>query len=327
MTAVLVTGGAGYIGSHAVLALMDGGHTPVVLDNLSKGSREAVPKGVPLHVGDVADRDLVADVLRSHDIGAVMHFAASIIVPESVAEPELYYRNNTSAALSLIETCVQAGVGPFIFSSTAAVYGAPETSPVAEEAPLAPISPYGASKAMVERMLQDVSLARPGFRPVCLRYFNVAGADPHGRAGQRTRNATHLIHLAIETALGLQPQLDIFGNDYPTRDGTCERDYIHVSDLAEAHVAALRYLEGGGAPTVLNCGYGRGFTVLEVVQRLEALIGRPLPVRASPRRPGDPYSVVADARKIGSVLGWKPAHDDLGKILASVLAWRQTLSG
>jgi UDP-glucose 4-epimerase len=325
MTAVLVTGGAGYIGSHAVLALLDAGHAPVVLDNLSKGPREAVPEAVPLHVGDVADRDLVLEILRRHRIGAVMHFAASIIVPESVERPTLYYRNNTCAALSLVEACLEAGVGPFIFSSTAAVYGAPERVPVTEAAPLAPISPYGASKAMVERMLQDVAVAHPDFRPVCLRYFNVAGADAAGRAGQRTKNATHLIHLATEAALGMRPCLDIYGRDYPTRDGTCERDYIHVTDLAEAHVAALGYLEAGGEPVALNCGYGRGFTVLEVVRRLEEVIGRPLPVRDAPRRAGDPPSIVANADRIRTVLGWTPAHQDLGEILTSVLAWRRIL--
>ena len=325
MTVVLVTGGAGYIGSHAVLALLGAGDAPVVLDDLSAGARAAVPGGVPLIVGDVGDGALVARTLRDHGVGAVMHFAASIVVPESVREPLRYYANNTCGTLALIQACVEAGVGPFVFSSTAAVYGAPERTPVAEDAPIAPINPYGASKAMVERMLWDVAQARPAFRPISLRYFNVAGADPGGRVGKRTRNPTHLIDSAVDAALGLRPALEIFGRDYPTRDGTCERDYVHVADLADAHVAALRYLQAGGEPLALNCGYGQGFSVLEVIGRLEQLIGRPLPVRESPRRSGDPPTLVAQAGRIRSVLGWSPAHEDLGDILASTLAWRRTL--
>ena len=325
MTVVLVTGGAGYIGSHAVLALREHGDEPVVLDDLSAGAREAVPDGVPLIVGDAGDGELVAETLRRHGVDAVMHFAASIVVPESLREPLRYYANNTCGTLRLMQACVEAGVGPFVFSSSAAVYGAPEHTPVAEDSPIAPINPYGASKAMVERMLWDVAAAVPAFRPISLRYFNVAGADPGGRAGKRTRNPTHLIDSAVDAALGLRPALEIFGQDYPTRDGACERDYVHVADLADAHVAALRYLEGGGAPLALNCGYGQGFTVLEVVRRLEQLIGRPLPVRQSPRRPGDPPALVAEAGRIRSVLGWSPRHEDLGDILASTLAWRRTL--
>jgi UDP-glucose 4-epimerase len=327
MTAVLVTGGAGYIGGQAVLALLDAGHEPVILDNLSRGTREAVPPGVPLVVGDIADRALVGETLRGRGIGAVMHFAASIVVPESVREPASYYRNNTCGALALVEACLEAGVGPFIFSSTAAVYGSPDALPIPETAPIAPINPYGASKAMVERMLQDVALARPSFRPASLRYFNVAGADPKGRAGKRSDSLTHLIDLAVETALGLQPQLQVFGHDYPTRDGTCERDYIHIADLAEAHVAALRYLEAGGEPVALNCGYGKGFTVLEVIDRLETLIGRKLPVRIAERRPGDPPSLVACADRIRSVLDWAPVREDLGDILDSALGWRRLRAG
>jgi UDP-glucose 4-epimerase len=296
-----------------------------VLDDLSTGMREAVPPGTPLVVGDVGDDALVARTIREHGATAVMHFAASIIVPESVREPLRYYANNTCAALGLVRACVEAGVGPFIFSSTAAVYGAPERTPVPEDAPIAPINPYGASKAMVERMLWDVAAATPGFRPMSLRYFNVAGADPAGRAGKRTKNPTHLVDMAVEAALGLRPALDINGRDYPTRDGTCERDYVHVADLAQAHVAALRYLEAGGAPVALNCGYGKSLSVLQMIARLEAALGRPVPVRDAPRRPGDAPVLVAEAERIRQVLGWTPAHEDPGEILASALAWRQSL--
>ena len=325
MTVVLVTGGAGYIGAQAVLALLDAGDQPVVLDNLSTGVREAVPAAVPLVVGDVGDGALLAETIRRHGVTAVMHFAASIIVPESVRQPLRYYANNTCGALSLVRACVEAGIGPFIFSSTAAVYGAPERSPIPEDAPIAPINPYGASKAMVERMLWDVAAATPGFRPMSLRYFNVAGADPAGRAGKRTRNPTHLVDLAVEAALGLRPMLDINGRDYPTRDGTCERDYVHVADLALAHVAALRRLEAGAEPVALNCGYGKSLSVLDVIAQLEAITGRPVPVRSADRRAGDAPVLVAEAGRIRQELGWAPAHDDLGEILASALAWRQSL--
>jgi UDP-glucose 4-epimerase len=326
MTVVLVTGGAGYVGAQAVLALLDAGDEPVVLDNLSTGSRDAVPAEAPLVVGDIGDPALLAETIRSYGVQAVMHFAASIIVPESVRDPLRYYANNTCSALGLIKACVGAGIGPFIFSSTAAVYGAPERSPIPEDAPIAPINPYGASKAMVERMLWDAAAAYPAFRPISLRYFNVAGADPRGRAGKRTDNPTHLIDLAVEAALGHRPTLQIFGRDYPTRDGTCERDYVHIADLADAHVAALRRLEDGAAPVALNCGYGRSLSVLEVISRLEQVLGRALPVKNAARRPGDPPTLVAEAQKIRDVLGWVPARDDLGEILASALAWRQTLA-
>ena len=262
---ILVTGGAGYIGSHAVLELVAAGYRPVVLDDLSAGVRSAVPEGVPFHEGSVSDAVLVGDILRRHAVGAIMHFAGSIIVPESVENPVKYYRNNTVGTLLLAEAALKAGVERFIFSSSAAVYGIPESVPVGEDAPTRPINPYGSSKLMSERMLMDIAAANPRFRPLCLRYFNVAGADPQGRAGQRGPNVTHLIRVAVETALGQRPVLEIFGADYPTRDGTCERDFIHVTDLAVAHVAALRYLENGGAPDILNCGCGRGFTVREVV--------------------------------------------------------------
>jgi UDP-glucose 4-epimerase len=324
MTTVLVTGGAGYIGSHAVLALLDAGHRPVVLDDLSAGVREAVPEGATLVVADVGDRERVGGVLAEHGVQAVMHLAGSVVVPESVADPAKYYRNNTMASLSLIEASLEAGIEAFVFSSTAAVYGA-VSGPVGEDHPTRPISPYGASKLMIERMLADVAAARPRFRPICLRYFNVAGADPQGRAGQRTPEPTHLISAAVDAALGRRPALEIFGADYPTRDGTCERDYIHVSDLAAVHVIALEHLTSGGEGAVLNCGYGRGVTVREVVERLERLIGRPLPVREAPRRPGDPPSIVADCSKLRALLPWSPAHGGLEDILASALAWRRSL--
>jgi UDP-glucose 4-epimerase len=325
MTAVLVTGGAGYIGSQAVLALLAAGDEPVVLDDLSTGAREAVPDGVELIVGDAGDAALAGDIIRRRGVGAVMHFAARIVVPESVREPLDYYASNTCSSLALMRACVDAGVGPFVFSSTAAVYGAPARTPIAEDAPIAPINPYGASKAMVERMLWDVAEARPAFRPISLRYFNVAGADPGGRVGKRTRKATHLIDSAVEAALGVRPSLQIYGQDYPTRDGSCERDYVHVADLADAHVAALRYLEAGGAPVAVNCGYGRGFTVLEVVRRLEQVIGRSLPIELAERRPGDPPALVAEADRIRRLLGWTPAREDLGEILSSALDWRRRL--
>ncbi|HEY5411564.1 MAG TPA: UDP-glucose 4-epimerase GalE [Caulobacteraceae bacterium] len=327
MTTVLVTGGAGYIGSHATLALRDAGHAPVVLDNLSTGFADAVPEGVSLERGEIGHKDFVIGVIKRHGVGAVMHFAGSIIVPESVADPTKYYRNNTANSLSLIEACVEVGVGPFVFSSTAAVYGAPEHAPVAEADPTAPISPYGASKLMTERMLFDTARAHPSFRPVALRYFNVAGADPVGRAGQRTRNATHLVQLAVETALGRQPVLEVFGEDYPTRDGTCERDYIHVTDLAQAHVAALDYLEAGGAPQAMNCGYGRGMTVKEVIACLERVIGRPVDKRATVRRAGDPAILVSDPAKLKRLLNWRPEHDSIEEILQTALDWQRHLNG
>jgi UDP-glucose 4-epimerase len=326
MTSVLVTGGAGYIGSHAVLALLDAGHAPVVLDNLSTGFSEAVPEGVPLERGDVGDRAFLAEVMGRHGVGAVMHFAGSIIVPESVTDPAKYYRNNTANSLSLIEACLETGVSSFVFSSTAAVYGAAERAPIQEGDPTLPINPYGASKLMTERMLFDVARAHSGFRPVALRYFNVAGADPAGRAGQRTKNATHLVQLAVETALGRRSMLEIFGEDYPTRDGTCERDYVHVSDLAAAHVAALAYLEAGGAPEAMNCGYGQGMTVKEVITSLERVLGRPVEKRAAARRPGDPPILIADPAKLKRVLDWTPRHDDIDQILKTALAWHRGLN-
>jgi UDP-glucose 4-epimerase len=325
LSAVLVTGGAGYIGSHAVFALRDAGREVVVLDDLSTGFREAVPQGVAFECGDVADRPLVERVLADHQVDAVMHFAGSISVPESVSDPAKYYRNNTCASLSLAQACTQAGVDKFIFSSTAAVYGSPEVNPAPEDTTKRPMSPYGWSKLMTEQILEDLAFAYPAFRPVRLRYFNVAGADPAGRTGQRNPEAAGLVKLAVETAIGKREILDIFGDDYATRDGTCERDYIHVTDLAAAHVAALDYLDAGGPGIVLNCGYGRGYTVLEVVAALEAVLGRTLNKRHAARRPGDPDRYVSDISRLHATLNWRPQHDSLALILRSALAWAGAL--
>ncbi|AUN33925.1 UDP-glucose 4-epimerase GalE [Niveispirillum cyanobacteriorum] len=323
MDTVLVTGGAGYIGSHAVLALRAAGRAVVVLDDLSTGDRNLIPADVPMIVGDVADTDRTGALLRDHRIGTVMHFAGSIIVPESVADPLKYYRNNTAASRSLIETCIKTGVGRFIFSSTAAVYGNPPTRMVTEQTPVAPVSPYGWSKLMTEQMLADVAAAHQAFRYIALRYFNVAGADPQGRAGQVTPNATHLIKLACETALGRRKVLNIFGSDYPTPDGTCIRDYIHVSDLADAHVCALNHLEKGGNSLVLNCGYGRGYSVRQVAEAVDRAAGRPLPKVEAPRRIGDPVELVADSTRLRDLLGWRPRVDDLDLIVSHALAWER----
>lgn len=322
---VLVTGGAGYIGSHVVLELLSQGYTPVVLDNLSTGSRSNVPSGVPFLRADVADRGAVMGLLEEYEIRSAMHFAGSIVVSDSIANPIDYYRNNTCKPLELLAQCVDSGVANFVFSSTAAVYGLVEApGPVAETAQPNPISPYGASKLMTEMMLRDISAAHPSMRALSLRYFNVAGADPKGRTGQGGAVLTHLIRSAIETHLGVRPQLDIFGADYATRDGTCERDFIHVSDLAAVHVAALRYLEAGGDPTVINCGYGRGTTVREVIAALEALTGCKLPVRTVGRRPGDAPSVVADVTRMRELFDWTPRYDQLAVILETALNWQSS---
>lgn len=321
--AVLVTGGAGYIGSHAVLALRDQGRSVVVLDNLSTGHRIAVPAGVPLIEGDVGDQGMLTDLFARYGVGTVMHFAGSIVVSESMEQPLAYYRNNTVNSLALIEACARAGIGQFIFSSSAAVYGMPDRQPIDEDAPTQPINPYGVSKLMTEWMLRDA--AAHGLRYVALRYFNVAGADPLGRSGQRSRVATHLIKIAAQTATGQRRELSIFGDDYDTPDGTCIRDYLHVSDLAEAHIAALAHLERGGNSQVLNCGYGRGHSVREVLAMVERVSGRPLSMRVGPRRAGDPPALVASATRIGQVLGWTPRHADLEGIVASALAWEERL--
>jgi UDP-glucose 4-epimerase len=320
---VLVTGGAGYIGGHMNLGLIDAGESVVVLDNLSTGFDWAVPGEARLVVGDSGDADLVARLIREHDVNAIAHFAAKIVVPDSVADPLGYYLNNASNARTLIETAVRCGVKIFIFSSTAAVYGEPSES-VPEEAPLAPISPYGRSKLMVEWMLEDAAKAHD-FRYVALRYFNVAGADPKGRLGQSTPKATHLIKRGVQTALGMYPSMEIFGEDYPTRDGACVRDYIQVTDLIDAHLAALAYLRAGGESLVCNCGYGHGATVKEVIEVVKRVSGVDFKVVVSPRRPGDPATLVACAEKAKAVLGWKPAHDDLGEIVRQALDWERRL--
>ncbi|SFV26713.1 UDP-glucose 4-epimerase GalE [Hyphomicrobium facile] len=319
---VLVTGGAGYIGSHMVLELVDRGEDVVVIDNLSTGFRWAVDRRATLVVGDIADNALVEETIRAHGVNAIIHFAGSIVVPDSVADPLGYYLNNTVKSRGLIAAAVQTGVRNFIFSSTAAVYGNPEDNPVSESAPPAPMSPYGSSKLMTEIMLSDASRAHD-FRFVALRYFNVAGADPEGRSGQSTPRATHLIKVACETALGKRPQMEVFGTDYPTPDGTCVRDYIHVSDLANAHSVALDHLRRGGVSDIFNCGYSKGYSVIEVIAAVKQVSGVDFRVLLSPRRPGDPAAIVAATAKIREKLGWQPQHDNLEQIVAQALNWER----
>ena len=322
---MLVTGGAGYIGSHAVLALVDGGWPVAVIDNLTTGFRFAVPDGVPLYEGDIADGALLARIFEERRIGAIMHFAGSIIVPESVENPLKYYYNNTAKSRALIEAAVTAGIPHFIFSSTAATYGVPDVSPVAEDAPQVPINPYGWSKLMTEQMLGDVAAVhRMNF--CALRYFNVAGADPLGRSGQSTAGATHLIKVAVEAALGKRDKVAVFGTDYDTPDGTGVRDYIHVSDLAAAHVLALQALEQQpGRSLKMNCGYGRGFSVLEVLDAVDRVTNRKLERDLQPRRAGDPGSLVSDPARIRATLPWEPAHADLDEIISHALQWERKL--
>ncbi len=317
---VLVTGGAGYIGSHMVLELLDSGESVIVLDNLSTGFRWAVPTNATLVVGDVGDQDLVRSIVRKNGVKAIIHFAGSIIVPESVADPLGYYHNNTVKSRALMEVAVEMGIEQFIFSSTAAVYGNPSEVPVREDAELKPVSPYGSSKLMTEIMLADVARAH-NFRYVALRYFNVAGADPQGRTGQSTPNATHLIKVACEAALGKRPCIEVFGTDYPTEDGTCIRDYIHVTDLVRAHMAALRHLRDGGDSEIFNCGYSKGFSVLQVIDAVKRVSGADFEVRNAPRRAGDPAAIVAASDKIRVRLGWRPELNKLETIAAQALAW------
>jgi UDP-glucose 4-epimerase len=320
---ILVTGGAGYIGSHVALQLRDRGERVVILDDLSRGFRQAV-LDAPLVVGKVGDRDRVRGLLREHGVDTVMHFAASTIVPESVSEPLKYYGNNTCATRILLECCVEAGVRHFVFSSTAAVYGIPAAGVAAEDTPTAPINPYGTSKLMSEWMLSSVAQASP-LTYAALRYFNVAGSDPRGRIGQATPNATLLVKVACEAAVGRRTDVAIFGTDYPTADGTGVRDYIHVDDLACAHVDALTWLRQGGASTTLNVGYGHGYSVRQVIASVERISGKRLRVRAEPRRPGDPPALVARADRIRSELGWQPRFDDLDAIVRTAYAWEQRL--
>ena len=308
-----------------VLALLDAGEDVVVLDNLSTGYRWAVPDAAELIVGDISDQDLVCALIERHSVDAIIHFAGSIVVPESIIDPLGYYQNNTVNSCTLVKSAVATGVRHFIFSSTAAVYGMPEDNPVREDAPLQPISPYGTSKLMTEMMLKDTAAAHD-LEYVALRYFNVAGADPKGRSGQSTPMATHLIKVASQTALGARSHMDVFGSDYDTEDGTCIRDYIHVTDLAKAHLLALRHLRAGGTSEIFNCGYGRGFSVLDVIDAVRRASGVDFNVRMVERRAGDPAALIACADKIRDQLGWVPEHDDLDGITSQALAWEDRLT-
>ena len=321
---ILVTGGAGYIGSHVVQQLSARGERLVVLDNLSTGFAEAV-QGAELIVGDTGDAATVDRLLADHEVDAVIHFAAKTIVPESVADPLKYYGNNTCCTRTLLDGCQRAGVKHFIFSSTAAVYGVPAGDSCSEDSPLAPINPYGTSKLMSEWMLRDLSAASD-LKHIILRYFNVAGCDPDGRIGQSTAKATLLIKVAAETAVGRRERISIFGTDYPTPDGTGVRDYIHVSDLADAHIKALDYLRGGGESRILNCGYGHGFSVREVLDAIQRVHGAPIDIHEEPRRAGDPPALIAVADRVREVLGWTPRHDDLDFIVKTSLEWERRLA-
>lgn len=323
---ILVTGGAGYVGSHAVLALLEAGFRAVVLDDLSTGDRALVPPGVPLIEGKAGDEALLGQLIGEHGIQSVLHFAGSIVVEDSVADPLAYYANNTGESRRLIAACVAGGVAHFIFSSTATVYGEPRTLPIPEDAPTRPVNPYAASKLMTERILSDASAAS-ALRHASLRYFNVAGADPQGRSGQCGPRATHLIKIACELATGKGAEMPIFGTDYATPDGTARRDYIHVSDLADAHVAALRYLMAGGASVTLNCGYGRGISVLEVLAAVEAVAGVKLKTVPGPRRAGDVAELVADTTRLAATLDWRPKMAAIETIVATALEWERRLAG
>jgi UDP-glucose 4-epimerase len=322
---VLVTGGAGYIGSHMVQALAEADESVVVIDNLSTGFSAFLPDGVPLFIGDAADENLVESVIAAHKIESIIHFAGSVVVPDSMRDPLAYYRNNTMTTRSLLNTAVKCGVNRFVFSSTAAVYGNPDQIPVPENAPTRPLSPYGSSKLMTEIMLHDVAAAHC-MNYIVLRYFNVAGADPKARIGLATVGATHLMKIAVEAATGQRAKIDVFGTDYPTPDGSAIRDFIHVSDLAQAHRAALSYLRGGGASTTLNCGYGRGYSVLETIEAVRKVSGRNFAIQYAARRPGDIMTMIADTSRIRSALDWTPQYDNLETIAAHALAWEEKLS-
>jgi UDP-glucose 4-epimerase len=321
---VLVTGGAGYIGSHMVLELVDRGEKVVILDNLSTGFDWVVPEGVRLFVGETGNQSLVSSIIRAHDVRSIIHFAASIVVPDSVSDPLSYYLNNTVNSRAMIEAAVKGGVGNIIFSSTAAVYGTPDKMPISEDDRMNPESPYGMSKLMTEVMLRHASEAH-GLKHVILRYFNVAGADPRLRTGQSSARATHLIKVAAEAASGKREGMSVFGTDYPTPDGTCLRDYIHVSDLARAHSAALDHLRSGGQNGTFNCGYGRGFSVFEVIDMVKKVSGKDFPVAIEARRAGDPAGLVADNARIRSTLNWVPQLDDLETIVRHALQWEDKL--
>ncbi|MFP4167778.1 MAG: UDP-glucose 4-epimerase GalE [Desulfonatronovibrionaceae bacterium] len=327
MSKILVTGGAGYIGSHTALALIRAGYEVVVYDNLSTGKKEAVLPPARLEIGDLGDIERLDRLLRRERFRAIIHFAASIIVPESVTKPLKYYQNNTSKTIGLVDLAVKNCVPEFVFSSTAAVYGVPETVPVNESAPLDPINPYGRSKLMNEWVLRDAHKAHPDFRYAILRYFNVAGADPEGRLGQETPNATHLIKVACQAALGQREVLPVYGTDYPTRDGTGERDYIHVSDLANVHVKALEYLEGGNQSRIFNCGYGHGYTVREIIEAVREVSGKELNVKEMPRRPGDPARLIADPSRLSAETDWRPRLNDIRRIVANALDWEKESAG
>jgi UDP-glucose 4-epimerase len=321
---VLVTGGAGYIGSHMVHALVEARESVVVIDNLSTGFSNFLPEGVPFFIGDAGDENLVEGVITQHGVECIIHFAGSVVVPDSMRDPLGYYRNNTMTTRSLLNAAVKGGIKRFIFSSTAAVYGNPDQVPVPENAPTRPMSPYGSSKLMTEIMLHDTASAHD-MDYVVLRYFNVAGADPFGRVGLATVGATHLLKIAVEAATGQRAKVDVFGTDYPTRDGSCIRDFIHVSDLAQAHRAALSYLRGGGSSVTLNCGYGRGYSVLETLEAVRRVASSHFAVQYAPRRRGDIMTMVADTSRIRSTLDWKPRYDDLDTIAAHALIWEEKL--
>ncbi len=321
---VLVTGGAGYIGSHTVRALVEAGESVIVIDNLSTGVSAYLPEGVALFIGDAADENLVEGVIAAHAVDSIMHFAGSVVVPDSMRDPLAYYRNNTMTTRSLLNTAVKCGVSRFIFSSAAAVYGNPDQLPVPEHAPTRPLSPYGSSKLMTEIMLHDTASAH-GMTYVVLRHFNVAGADPKGRIGPASGGATHLLKVAVEVAIGQRAKIDVFGTDYPTADGTCIRDFIHVSDLAQANRAALLYLRGGGASVTLNCGYGRGHSVLETIEAVRRVSGRNFAVQHAPRRSGDIMTMIADTSRIRATLDWTPQYDDLETIATHALTWEWKL--